>query len=101
MVQKLNPNGMALGIDGNAAWVAVSQKLNVGDTLLLYTDGVVEANNPKGSFFGLDHLVEKTKAIAKRPSQWIIRTIKEDVSSFRGEASQSDDMTLVCIRRKE
>ncbi len=100
IVQKLNPNGMALGIDENAAWVAVSQKIDVDDTLLLYTDGVVEANNLEGSFYGLDNLVEKTKVIANRPSQWIIRTIKEDVSEFRGEASQSDDMTMVCIRRR-
>lgn len=100
IVQKLNPNGMALGIDENAAWVAVSQKINVDDTLVLYTDGIVEANNREGSFYGLDHLVEKTKSIANRPSQWIIRSINEDVVGFRGEASQSDDMTMVCIRRK-
>jgi serine phosphatase RsbU (regulator of sigma subunit) len=99
-VYRLNPNGMALGIDENAAWVAVSQKIGIEDTLLLYTDGVVESNDSSGSFYGLDRLEEKAKGIANRPSQWIIRAIKDDVSSFRGEATQSDDMTMVCIQRR-
>lgn len=99
-VYRLNPNGMALGIDENAAWVAVSQKIGIEDTLLLYTDGVVESNDLSGSFYGLDRLEEKAKVIANRPSQWIIRAIKDDVGRFRGEATQSDDMTMVCIQRR-
>ena len=99
-LQKLQPNGMALGIDENAAWVAVSQKININDTLLLYTDGVVEANNPQGEFYGMSQLVEKAKEVAHQPGQWIIRAIWKDVLNFQGEASHGDDITLVCLRHR-
>ena len=99
-LQRLNPNGMALGIDEEAAWVAVSQKIERDDVLLLYTDGVVEANNPQGEFYGMDRLGDMARQIANQPSQWIIRAIHEDVLSFQGEEAQSDDMTLVCIRHR-
>ena len=99
-LQRLNPNGMALGIDEEAAWVAVSQKIEHDDVLLLYTDGVVEANNPQGEFYGMTRLGDMVQLIAKQPSQWIIRAIHEDVVSFQEGTAQSDDMTLVCIRHR-
>jgi serine phosphatase RsbU (regulator of sigma subunit) len=99
-VQRLNPNGMALGIDEEAAWVAVSLKIDQDDVLLMYTDGVVEANNPQGAFYGMSRLGEVVQRIANRPSQWIIRAIHEDVLSFQEDVAQSDDMTLVCIRHR-
>ncbi len=98
--QKLNPNGMALGIDEDAAWVAISQRIEPEDALLLYTDGVVEANNPAGAFYGMDRLAETTKQFAHRPSQWIIRAIREDLQEFQEGTAQADDITLVCIRRR-
>ena len=99
-LQRLNPNGMALGIDEEAAWVAISLKIERDDVLLLYTDGVVEANNPKGEFYGMTRLGETAQRIARQPSQWIIRAIHEDVLSFQEDVAQSDDMTLVCIRKR-
>ena len=99
-VRKLNPNGMALGIDENAAWVAISQQIAIDDTLVLYTDGVVEASNPAGEFYGMQNLIDTANSVARRPSPWIIRSIWEDVLNFQGEATQSDDITLVCIRRR-
>ena len=98
--QKLPPNGMALGIDENAAWVAISQKIEKEDTLLLYTDGVVEANNLRGDFYGMDHLIETTIKVTNQPSQWVIRAIREDVQGFQKGIAQSDDITLICIRRR-
>jgi serine phosphatase RsbU (regulator of sigma subunit) len=98
--QKLNPNGMALGIDEKAAWVAISQRIEKDDTLLLYTDGVVEANNLTGEFYGMGRLAETTKQVSHRPSQWIIRAIQEDVVEFQDGVAQTDDITLICIRRR-
>jgi len=97
---KLTPNGMALGIDADAAWVAISQRIEVEDTLLLYTDGVVEANNPADAFYGPAKLSEIATKVASHPSQWIIRAIEDDVRRFQDGAAQADDITLVCIRRR-
>ncbi len=100
-LHKLNPNGMALGIDINASWVAVSQRIEPEDTLLLYTDGIVEANNASDEFYGVERLLDTAKPIANRPSQWIIRAVQEDVVNFQADTPQSDDITLVCIRRRD
>lgn len=100
-VQRLNPNGMALGLDPDAAWVAVSQRITVDDTLLLYTDGVVETDRPDGEFYGTERLITMTRKAASRPSQWVIRGIWDDLLRFRQGTPQSDDITLVCIRRRE
>ena len=99
--ERLSPNGMALGIDQDAAWVAISKRIDIGDTLLMYTDGVVEASNPMGDFYGMNKLVDLAMKTANRPSQWMIRAIRENVLNFTDGATQSDDITLVCIRRRE
>ena len=101
ILKRLNPNGMALGIAQEAAWVAVSQRIAVEDTLVLYTDGVVEAINPDGDFYGMNNLMEIAGKVAHHPSRWVIRGIEEDVLKFQDGVLQSDDITLVCIRRRE
>ncbi|MFW5713786.1 MAG: SpoIIE family protein phosphatase [Brevefilum sp.] len=101
ILQRLNSNGMALGIAEDAAWVAVSQRIGVEDTLILYTDGVVEAINPQDDFYGMDKLIEIAGKVAHHPSRWVIRGIEEDVLKFQDGVLQSDDITLVCIRRRE
>jgi sigma-B regulation protein RsbU (phosphoserine phosphatase) len=99
--QQLKPNGMALGIDENAAWVAISQRIALGDTLLLYTDGIVEAMNTRGDFYGIDRLTDTVRQIANRPSQWIIKAVRDSVEDFQGNIHQTDDITMVCLRRRE
>lgn len=101
ILQRLNPNGMALGIAEDAAWVAVSQRIGVEDTLVLYTDGVVEALNPDGGFYGMGRLVKIAGKVAHHPSRWVIRGIEEDVDKFQNGVMQADDITLICIRRRE
>ena len=98
--QRLKPNGMALGIDEQAAWVAISQVIEVGDTLLLYTDGVVEANNLADAFYGTDRLVSTLQGAAQYASPQVLQAVLADLNDFQGEAVQSDDITLVCIRRE-
>ncbi len=98
--QTLSPNGMALGIDENAAWVAVSQRIGKDDILLLYTDGIVEAMNNDEEFFGFERLHQTIQKVAKHPSTWIIKAIHEKVINFQNGTLPSDDITMVCIRRR-
>ncbi len=100
-VKRLENHGMALGIDEDAAWVAVSQRIEVNDTLLLYTDGVVEADNPDGDHYGIDRLIKTARNTANRPSQWVLRGVWEDLRRFRAGSAQSDDVTMVCLKRVE
>jgi len=73
--------------------------LEPGDTLILYTDGVTEARDPQGDFYGIDRLravvrtgADDVKALGE--------AIREDVRRFAAGRPQSDDLTLVCLRRK-
>jgi phosphoserine phosphatase RsbU/P len=71
----------------------------VGDTLLLYTDGITEARNQSGEMYGLERL---RKAIQKAPEnvEALGKAVLTDVRRFAGDRPQNDDLTLVCFRCK-
>ena len=74
-------------------------QLEHGDTLLLYTDGVTEAVNSGDEEFGEQRLQAVLAQLTSNSSQDIIERIKACVSDFAGEAEQSDDITLLAIKR--
>ena len=74
-------------------------QLEHGDTLLLYTDGVTEAINSGDEEFGEQRLQAVLARLTSNSSQDIIERIKACVSDFAGEAEQSDDITLLAIKR--
>jgi serine phosphatase RsbU (regulator of sigma subunit) len=98
--QRLDPTGIALGIDLDAVWTAVEKSVEVGDILFLYTDGLVEASNPGGDLYGSQKLIERLRHVANRPSQWILRAIQDDVAAYEDGIPQSDDFTMICLRRR-
>ena len=74
-------------------------QLEHGETLLLYTDGVTEAINVNDEEYGEKRLEETLKDVIQQNCQQIINTVKADVKTFAGEAEQSDDITLLAIKR--
>jgi sigma-B regulation protein RsbU (phosphoserine phosphatase) len=70
-----------------------------GDTLLLYTDGVTEATNADFNEYGDERLKALLKNSAQNDCQQIIDKVKADVKAFAGEAEQSDDITLLALKR--
>ena len=75
-------------------------KLEPGETLVMFTDGVNEAMNIDFKEFGDDRLEASLKKCAGQDCQQIIDTVKADVAEFVGEAEQSDDITLFALKRK-
>ena len=75
-------------------------KLEPGETLVMFTDGVNEAMNIDYKEFGDDRLEASLKKCAGQDCQQIIDTVKADVAEFVGEAEQSDDITLFALKRK-
>jgi len=75
-------------------------KLELGETLVMFTDGVNEAMNIEYQEFGDDRLEASLKKCAGLDCQQIIDTVKADVAAFVGEAEQSDDITLFALKRK-
>lgn len=90
---KINRN-IVLGGFPNMQFKDESLKMNVGDRLFLYTDGVNEAQNSSGEFYGDDRLKTVLNQELQSPEDALNR-IKSDVAKFTQGAEQSDDMTML------
>ena len=75
-------------------------RLTNGDSLYLFTDGILEARNGAEEEYGLDRLSGFIPGISERDSSEIANAIVEDVISFVGSAEQFDDMTLLVMKVK-
>jgi len=87
--------GMPLGLMEGMTYPEVSFRLEPGDTLLLTSDGLIEAHNPAGAMFGF----ERVKAlVAAHADEDLIQTILQDFNSFTGaDHQQEDDLTLMTL----
>lgn len=73
--------------------------LEAGDTMLLYTDGVTEAENDKKQFYGIKRLKESLLKHKNNSSKQLIKSITDDLYNFIGETEILDDITLLAIKR--
>jgi sigma-B regulation protein RsbU (phosphoserine phosphatase) len=69
--------------------------------MVLYTDGITEALNADEEEFGLDRLEAAALASRHLSAPEIVRAIRDGVASFVGQTPQSDDLTLVVIKRED
>ena len=99
--QLLGPTGMPVGLMPEATYGSSEAFLEVGDTLIMYTDGITEAENPSEEEFGLDRLlaacVELREEDLEQLGQGVERTLKE----FADGVPFADDRTLVLLRREK
>jgi sigma-B regulation protein RsbU (phosphoserine phosphatase) len=72
----------------------------VGDTLLMYTDGVNEAFNEQWEEYGDERMQSFLEKLTGKSCPEVIAAQLEDVRAFAGSAPQSDDITLMAIKRK-
>ena len=70
-------------------------ELNPGDSLFVYTDGVPEANDEAGKFYGTDRMIECLNADPDADVQKLLIEVREDIRKFAGEAEQFDDITML------
>jgi sigma-B regulation protein RsbU (phosphoserine phosphatase) len=102
-VEKVNPSGMALGIDSGSVFDRVTGDFKVqlerGDCLILYTDGVTEALDSHGIEFGIARLIEVIQGSADESAQTVVAQVTDKVRAFVGSQPQNDDITLVAIRK--
>lgn len=75
-------------------------QLEPGDTLILFTDGVPEAVNPAEKEFGTDRLDEILKGDTQKSCQEIVEDVKAGIKTFVEDAEQSDDITMLVLKRK-
>lgn len=103
-VTRINPPGMALGIDSGGVFNRVtadfSLSLERDDCLVLYTDGVTEALDSAGEEFGMANVIQSIQASASEGAAGILTRLTDDLRAFVGTHPQHDDITLIVIRKK-
>ena len=74
-------------------------RIELGEVLLLFTDGVTEAENGERTFYSSERLAKALATVQTFDARRVVATIIDDVSRFIGGAEQADDMTLLAVRR--
>ena len=95
-LETLNPTATMIGAFRH--WACTEQQvcLHPGDTLVIYSDGVTEAESPTGEDFGEDRLVGCLRENPGQPARSLVQSIVERVSEF-SHGSRYDDVTVVAI----
>jgi serine phosphatase RsbU (regulator of sigma subunit)/CHASE2 domain-containing sensor protein len=89
--------GPPLGIVDDISYVPRSIALAPGDMLLLYTDGVTEAESSQSAQFGMKRLEQAILEIRGHPARRVVEHVIERVAEFAKGARQSDDITCVAV----
>ena len=103
-VERLEPCGLILGFMMDQAYDQRTVKLEPGDILVLFTDGITEAVRPgapaETKYFGEERLLQAILAGASGGATEVQKAVLTAVASHTGEAAQEDDITLVVIKRR-
>jgi serine phosphatase RsbU (regulator of sigma subunit)/DNA-binding NarL/FixJ family response regulator len=103
--ETLEKTGMALGAIEDADWQLGQAQLEPGDALILYTDGITDAQNQEAEFFGRVRLLDTLKQESDRLANsgnlaaHLQLALMEQVQEFMGATPQYDDMTLLILVR--
>jgi sigma-B regulation protein RsbU (phosphoserine phosphatase) len=94
--------GLPLGLFSSGQFSSTNIHLELGDVLLLYSDGLIESENSRGEDYTIDRLRESLQDARKLSNaEAIVDLCMENFSKFLDGAKPSDDLTLLAIRRTE
>jgi serine phosphatase RsbU (regulator of sigma subunit) len=93
-------SGLPLGVMKETSYADHELKLKVGDIVVLYTNGIIKAENEKEEIYGTRRLEQVVMNMDSTvSSEEIIKAISRDVADFAGDARQRDDMAVVVLRK--
>jgi sigma-B regulation protein RsbU (phosphoserine phosphatase) len=98
--EMLEGGGPVLGILAVAPYAEMHARLEHGDMLVLYSDGVTEANNPAFDEFDEERFIEVLEANRHQPAARIVEAVMKALNEFCAGAAQADDITLVVAKRQ-
>ena len=90
-------HGFVLGGMEGSRYREYEIRLEKGDRLFVYTDGVPEATNVNNELFGTDRMIDALNADPKADPKEVLRTVRAAVDGFVGAAEQFDDLTMLCL----
>ena len=95
---QLDADGMILGVRKQIVFEEKTLTLADGDVILLYTDGLTEAENPDGEFFGIERVSAVFMQHAKQSPQAIIAALLTELKHFCLREAFNDDITLMVFK---
>ncbi len=96
---ELNGKGLPLGIFPKGEWIGGRRRILEGESLILYTDGIPEAENLQKELYGFARFFKEIE-ILPQGAEPSVRHLLEKVKSFVGGAAHSDDWTLLVVHRR-
>ncbi|MCK5115877.1 MAG: SpoIIE family protein phosphatase [Candidatus Aegiribacteria sp.] len=100
-VERLSEGGLLFGVVRNAEYTEGIIDFRIGDTLLMYTDGVCEAMNAEEEEYGEDRIISIVSENRGVNPGKLLRLIEKSVEEFHGSSKFSDDFTLLAVRCTE
>jgi sigma-B regulation protein RsbU (phosphoserine phosphatase) len=98
-VEQLTTTDMVVGLFTHAAYRTQRTLLGPGDSIVLFTDGVTEAENETEDQLGLDPIATLVSTLHGTPAPAILDTIDRYVQTFTGSAPATDDVTMLALTR--
>jgi sigma-B regulation protein RsbU (phosphoserine phosphatase) len=98
-VLRLEAGGPVLGVFHGAVYAEHSCVMEIGDLLLMYSDGVTEGSNPAGEEFGEERLEGMLREAGGRTARQVVSWVMETVNEWSGGQPLADDVTLLAARR--
>lgn len=92
-------HGPALGVMPGLTYKENAEKLDHGQILVLYTDGVTEASSPQNEMYGLDRFVKLIRSHKNLKLSQIVNHIDKDLKKFQ-QGNQFDDITVLALKRE-
>jgi serine phosphatase RsbU (regulator of sigma subunit) len=99
-VEQLASGGLPLGIKPNAEYREGRTQMQMGDVLVIYSDGVTEATSPSGEEFGATRLYEVVSRNVDASAAGIRDRIESALTKFSQGTQAADDITLVIVKRQ-
>jgi serine phosphatase RsbU (regulator of sigma subunit) len=100
-VKRLQLPGVPLGLMEETQYTEMGFRLEPGDTLVLVSDGAMDAVNASGDFYDVDRFTGSLEKHAHEDVQDLVSRVYLELRQFVGEAQLSDDITIIALRRKK
>ena len=98
-IEELGSNANVLGLFDDASYESSVFRLDKGDILVVYSDGLTDAENPQGEMFGEERLLKLIRQEAPSGSQAIEQRLLKAIEAFTQSLPQTDDITFVVVEK--
>jgi sigma-B regulation protein RsbU (phosphoserine phosphatase) len=97
-IDTIRAEGFPLGMFPNAAWEQFSIATQPGDSIVFFSDGIVDAQNSAGEMFGNDRLLACVRKYRQKSASKLAESVLTEVGRFQGKRDRFDDETVLVLR---